>query len=763
MLSVINIGGLALGMAGAILLFLNIQYELNVEQFHEKKDNIYKAYNKAVVNGKVECWSATPPPLGVALRKDYLEIKDVVRVAPTEKLFSYSDTKLKANGNFADVSFLQMFSFPLLEGNVKSALTDIHSIVITDQLAKKIFGNEDPMNKIILADNEDNFTVTGVLKDLPDDTKFRFEYLLPWDFLKAKGIEHPQWDYHYVTTYVEVQPLANIDALNKKISNIIGKKSDNRENAEVFLYPLTKDYLYGKFENGKPVGGSIDTVNMLSILALVIMLIACINYMNLSTARSMRRAKEVGIRKVMGAVKHSLVWQFIAETILLAFIAGIIAIFIVQLLLPVFSSLANVRLHIAWQSVSFWLMALFFVVLTGVLAGSYPAFYLSSFKPVMVLKGVLKNNNALVTPRKVLVVVQFVFSIFLINFTIAVKKQIAHEQNREIGFVKDNLIFHPITDDLRKNYDLVKNELINTGIAASVCKSNTRVTNGTGSVTGLKWQGQDEKANVSFELVTTSGDFIKTNGLQLLAGRDIDIDAFPSDTASCMINETASKVLGFKDPIGQVLDKRMIVGVVKDFLIGDTKQATKAMIIKGSQEANVISIRLNSSTPPAQNLKNLEAVLKKYNPGFITECQFADQEYTAKFRQAKAGATLINSFTLVAIFISCLGLFGLAIYMAENKTKEIGIRKVLGASVAGIASLMARDFIKLIVIAILIASPLAWLFINYFLQHFEYRTNISLWIMVFAGAIALLIAFITISSQSLKAAVANPVKSLRTE
>lgn len=616
-------------------------------------------------------------PLGPALRKDYPEIKDVVRVAPTEKLFSYGDTKLEANGNFTDASFLNMFSFPLLKGDAHSVLSDIHSIVITEKLAKKIFGDVDPMNKIILADNADNFTVTGVLKDLPDNTKFRFEYLLPWDFLKAKGIEHAQWDYHYVTTYAELQPLANIDGLNKKISNITRNNSDKNERESIFLYPLTKDYLYGKFENGKPVGGSIDTVKMLVILALVIMLIACINYMNLSTARSMRRAKEVGVRKVMGALKQSLVWQFIAETILLAFIAGIIAIFIVQLLLPVFSSLANVRLHIAWQSFSFWLITLLFVVLTGILAGSYPAFYLSSFKPVIVLKGVLKNNNALVTPRKVLVVIQFVFSIFLINFTIVVKKQIAHEQNREIGFVKDNLLFHPITDDLRKNYDLVKNELINKGIAESVCKSNTRVTKGTGSVTGLKWQGQDPKANVSFELVTTNGNFIKTNGLQLLAGRDINIDAFPTDTASCMINETASKVIGFEDPIGQVLDKRMIVGVVKDFLIGETKQATKAMIIKGSHEANVISIRLSNSFPPTQTLKSVEAILKKYNPRFITEYQFADEEYAAKFRQAKAGATLINSFTLVAIFISCLGLLGWQSILLKTEQKKLVFAKYL--------------------------------------------------------------------------------------
>ncbi|MEO6454430.1 MAG: FtsX-like permease family protein, partial [Ginsengibacter sp.] len=650
-----------------------------------------------------------------------------------------------------------------IKGIAHTALADIHSIVITEQLAKKIFGNENPMNKIILADNADNFTVTGVLKDLPYNTQFKFEYLLPWDFLKASGEEHAAWDYNYVNTYAELQTAANIIAVNSKISDVIKRNSNEKAKSQIFLYPLTKEHLYGRFENGKPAGGNIDTVRMMSILAIVILLIACINFMNLSTARSIRRAKEVGIRKVIGAVKRSLVFQFITESVLLAFISGIIALIIVQLLLPVFSSLAHVHLVIGWQSVSFWLMAMGFILFTGILAGSYPAFYLSSFKPVKVLKGVLKNGNALVTPRKVLVVLQFVFSVFLINLTIVVQKQINHEQKREIGFVKDNLIFHPLTDDLSKNFDLVKNDLINTGAAIAVCKSNTPVTRSAGSVTGLKWKGQDITSNESFEQMTTSGDFIKTNGLQLVAGRDIDIANFPTDTASCLINETALKVTGFKNPVGELIDGSTIVGVVKDFLIGNTAQATRPVIIKGGNWGNFINIRLSSNYSSVQNLKKAESILKKYNPGFITEYQFADDDYAAKFRSAKQAASLIKSFTLVAIFISCLGLFALASYMAENRIKEIGIRKVLGASVAGISSLMAKEFIKLVIVAIIIASPLAWMFMKFFLQHFEYRTSISIWILISAGAAVLLIAVFTISSQSIKAAIANPARSLRME
>ncbi len=489
--------------------------------------------------------------------------------------------------------------------------------------------------------------------------------------------------------------------------------------------------------------------------------------MNLSTARSEKRAKEVGVRKVMGAVKRSLVFQFIIESILLSLIAGIIALIIIQLLLPVFSSLANVHLIIPYTSVFFWLLALCFVLFTGILAGSYPAFYLSSFKPVKVLKGVLKNGNALVTPRKILVVLQFVLSIFLINFTILFQKQISHSQNREIGYVKENLIFHPVTDDLRKNYTLLKNELINTGTATSVCESNTPITRERGQITGLKWEGMDPKANVAFELVTTNGDFIKTNGLKLLAGRDIDINAFPTDTASCMINETTMKIMSFANPVGQVIKDGdvnwKIIGVVKDFLIGPADQATSAMFIRGNKDGDFISIRLNDNKPALQNLKNAASILKKYNPNFLTEYEFADQDYAFKFMHARGVATLVNSFAFIAIFISCMGLFGLSVYMAENRVKEVGIRKVLGATVSRITFLLAKDFVKLVVIAILIASPLAWLFMNSFLQHFSYRTTLSWWILLASGIMAILIALFTISFQSVKAAIANPVKSLRTE
>ncbi len=763
-LSFINLSGLSLGMAGAVLLLMNIGYELSVDQFHKNKEQLYSAYTKIEVNNKTEAWFVSSASLAPALKKDYPQIQAVARVAGTEKVFGYGDRKLKAQGNYADASFLSMFSFPLLKGNLQTALQDAHSIVITEDLAKKLFGDADPLGKMVTADNTDPFTVTGVLQNLPYNTDFHFDYLTSWNFLPAKGIENPSWDNLYVNTYVQLQPNTDISFLNKQIANLVSKNAGQKK-PQTFLYPFSKQHLYGRFENAIPAGGNIDNLYMLGSLAGIILLIACINFMNLSTARSEKRAKEVGVRKVMGAERRGLILQFISESVLIAFLAGIIALIIVQFLLPVFSTLANVHLLVPYASASFWILAIGFILFTGFVAGSYPAFYLSSFKPVKVLKGIVTNSSALVTPRKLLVIVQFVLSIFLINFTIVFQRQNNYLQSRETGYVKENLVYQYVTDDIRKNYTLLKNDLIGSGIATAVCESNTPVTRSRGQITGLKWAGMNTGQNTSFDLVTTNGDFIKTNGLTLLKGRDIDINTYPADTAACLVNETALQLMGLKNPVGQFIKDGdlnwKIVGVVKDFLIGEADEASNALMVRGDKNGDFVSIRLrNSST---QNLKAAESVIKKYNPGFLTEVQFADIDYAFKFQHAKSTGALINGFAFIAIFISCMGLFGLSVYMAENRTKEIGVRKVLGATVSGITCLLARDFIKLIVIAIVIASPLAWLFMNSFLTHFSYRTTASWWILVLTGCIAVFIALLTVSFQSVKAAIANPVKSLRTE
>ncbi|HEX9503216.1 MAG TPA: ABC transporter permease [Patescibacteria group bacterium] len=764
--SLINITGLALGMAAAVLLLLNIQYGLSVDQFHEKKAQLYEAYGKGMANGELSVDNSTSGLLGPVL-KSYPEIGSVARVTGSAMLFRYADKKIAAGGDFTDPAFLSMFSFPLVEGSMETALKDPNDIVVTQRLAAKLFGNDNPAGKIITTPTGDNFTVTGVLKDPPANTQFNFEYLLPYSYLHNPGA----WNNWNVNTFVELTPGANVDAVNQKIAAIMARNSPSPDRSLakqiIFLYPLTKVYLESKFENGRPVGGNIDYLKMLGGLAAIILLIACINFMNLSTARSEKRGKEVGIRKVVGAARRSLIFQFIGESILMAFLAGLIALALVQLAIPYFDTLTDVQLILPWSSPAFWFGALGFVLLTGVMAGSYPAFYLSSFKPVRVLKGVLKNGNALVTPRKILVVVQFVFSIFLINLTVIYQKQIRYELDREVGFSKDNLVFHPMTADLRRNYAAVKNELIGTGTALSVSESNTTVTRNAGRESGLKWAGMDPRINPWFVLIMENGDFIRTNGLTLVAGRDIDIEKYPGDTLSCLINEASVKLLGFKSPLGQIIrdvDERWkIVGVVHDFLVGDPDQASEPVLIKGAVNAGYISIRISGSLPFVQNARRAEVILKKYNPEYITDLQFADKDYADKFEQTRNTAMLINTFTFIAIFVSCLGLLGLATYMAENRTREIGIRKVLGSGVTAIVSLLARDFVRLILVSIVIASPLAWLFMHSFLLHFTYRTSLNAWVLVISGAAALLFALATIAFQTIRAAMANPVKSLRAE
>ena len=766
--SFINIAGLTLGMTGAVLLILTIGYNASYDQFHKNKDNIYCLYSNMEVNGHLETWPFIPAVLGPALAANYPAIKSVARVVDAGNLIEYGDKKIQSFGSYVDPAFLQLFSFPLVQGNQATVLNHAGDIVVTAQFAHTLFGDADPMNKLVKLNNSSTYRVSGVLQDLPYNSQFKFNYLLPGNFSKDSAGSEASWKQYNTFTYVLLQPGVNVAQLNKSVEQFHRNMSSGSpsHHAPWMLYPFSRSFLWNKFVDGKAEGGRIDNQRMLGILAGVILLIACINFMNLSTARSEKRAREVGVRKVMGAAKYALVIQFIGESLLLAFLSGLLSLLLVQLLLPVYSSLGHVHLQIAWLSPAFWLGAVAFVVFTGVVAGSYPAFYMSSFQPVKVLKGITQSSYALLTPRKVLVIIQFVCAVFLINFTILFRKQINFTAERETGFVKENLLYHPLTADLRKNYPLVKNELLNSGVVTAVSESSTTVTQGGTSVSGLKWEGMDPHNNINFDFITTQENFIKTNGLQLLSGRDIDVEHYPTDTAACVLNETAVKMMGLKNPVGQLLTDDtahiQIVGVIKDFIIGSPAQVIGPMMIHGATGSNVMNIRLIND-PGGQNSRKVEAIIKKYNPNFLTECQFAEEDYAAKFREPQNASTLMNSFALIAIFISCMGLFGLAIYMAENKTREIGIRKVLGASVTGITTLLAKDFIKPVIIAVIIASPLAWLFMNFFLKHFSYRTSLSAWIILVSGAAALSIALFTISFQTIKAAIANPLKNLRTE
>ena len=537
---------------------------------------------------------------------------------------------------------------------------------------------------------------------------------------------------------------------------------------EMFLYPIERWRLYSSFKNGHEDGGLIDFVRMFGIIAAFILLIACINFMNLSTARSEKRAKEVGIRKVVGAKKKSLIGQFIGESILLAFIAGLLALLIVEIALPAFSKLTDKSLFMSYADTGFWMKFFGFIFLTGVIAGSYPAFFMSSFNPSKVLKGTYKAANALITPRKLLVVLQFTFAIILIICTSIVKQQIDHAQNRETGYEKDNLVYHMLTGDIEKNFHLIKNELLSSGVARSVTKTSAPLTQGWSDSWGFQWEGKEPNDKTSFDRFCADEALATTAGMSFLMGRDFDLQKFPTDSNAMIINESAWKTMKFKDPIGQIVydgdNKFHIVGVIKDFILQSPYYPTKPMVIEGANGwFNVIHFKLNGENTTTDNIKKAEAIFKKYNPEYPFEYKFIDEEYSRKFREEQATGTLAALFAGLTIFISCLGLFGLATYMAENRIKEIGVRKVLGASVANITTLLSIDFLKLVMISFLIACPVAWWMMVKWLQEYPYRVSIQWQVFVFAGFLSLLISILTVSYQSIKAAVANPVKSLRTE
>jgi ABC-type antimicrobial peptide transport system permease subunit len=492
--------------------------------------------------------------------------------------------------------------------------------------------------------------------------------------------------------------------------------------------------------------------------------------MNLSTARSEKRAKEVGIRKVVGAQKSSLIIQFFGESILFAVIAFILAIGIVELSLKSFDDLIGVPLYINFSNVQFWLFAIAFILLTGIIAGIYPAFYLSAFRPISVLKGIFKNANTLIAPRKILVIVQFTFAVILIISTIVVERQIQYALNRDAGYNRKDLIYIFTQGDMNKHYDLIKHDLVSTGAAVSVTKTFSPITRVWGTMSGLSWNGSTEAdKKMNFLQFEADADFVKTTGTQLLQGRDIDIKEFPTDSTAMLVNEAAVKMMNLKAPVGTMIKKDggticHVVGVIKDFIIESPYEDIKPMIIQGpSREFGVIHIKLNPANTTATDLAKAEKIFKQYNPQFPFEYVFADESYAGKFADEQQQGTLAALFAGLTIFISCLGLFGLAAYVAESRTKEIGVRKVLGASVASVTGLISKDFIKLVIISILVASPVAWYIMHSWLQDFSYRINISWWIFFIAGLVAVFIALATISFHAIKAAIANPVKSLRTE
>lgn len=767
--SLLNITGLAIGLAVTALILIWINFEVGFDRFHEKTDRLYQVNNQYPVEGEIWTWNSTPKLMAPIIKKDYPEVEAVSRYFyETPFLFSIGDKRIKSSGTIVDPDFLKLFSFPLLEGSLETVFEDVNSVVVTQEFAKKLFGNESAIGKIVKVDNVDSFKVTGVLKNLPNNTEFSFEFLMPWKYLEQRGWSDENWGNNSIATYVLLKEGTDYGAFSKKIKNLRERYDKESPEMETLLYPYSRTWLYSEFENGKETGGRIDVIRMFGFIAFIILLIACINFMNLSTARSEKRAKEVGIRKVIGAEKTSLVFQFLGESILISFIAATLAVFIILATLPAFSVLIDKPLSLDITNIWFWVSAIGVVLFTGILAGSYPAFYLSGFKPSSVLKGSFKKMSSPITPRKVLVVLQFAAAIILITASIIVQQQLEKVQDRQSGYVKNNLVYTEMEGDVEKNYMLIKEELLASGLATSVTKTSAPITEGWSNSWAFEWKGKNQEDKTIINRFIADDGIIKTTGLELIAGRDFNLSKYPTDSTAAIINEAAVRLMNFDDPIGQTIKDNGIewhvVGVTKDFVLKSPFQKIEPMVIEGAKAwFNVIHIKFNQEASTTESLAQTEAIFKKYNPEYPFNYKFVDQEYAVKFDDEKRTGQMVSLFTLLTIFISCLGLFGLASYMAENRIKEIGIRKVLGASVQSITTLLSKDFLKLVLISIVFAVPFSWYFMSKWLEDFAYRITISWWTFAIAGVLAMAIALITVSYQAVKAALSNPVKSLRTE
>lgn len=766
--SLINISGLAVGMASAILILLWIQNDVSFDRFHEKKDRMYIAFNRAMFDGKLECWSGTPASMALALRSDFPQVESVVRINGTGPfIINVGDKHLEAIGTIADPDFLKLFSFPLLKGNKETALSSPRSMAVTERFAKKLFGDEDAMGKVVRIDSNAYFKVSAVLKNLPNNTAFDFEYLIPWSYMKEVGWERLSWTDNSIPTFVLLKPGVSEQSANDRIRDIIKKHADNVTN-EVFLHPITKWHLYSRFENGKIAGGGIDEVRLFGIIAGFILLIACINYMNLSTAQSIKRAKEVGIRKVVGAGRRSIIFRFLGESIMVSLISVIVGLVIAHFGIAGFNWLTWKELEIPYSNLYFWLGIILFALFTGLLAGSYPAFYLSLYKPISVLKGTFKTGYNLINIRKILVVLQFSFAITFIICTIIIYRQIQYGSQRDPGYNRDHLVFAYINGEVNKRYHVIRQDLLNSGAVTSVTRSNSPISYTWSGDDSYTWTGSNPQQKTFFSEFHTDNDFLETMGLKIISGRPINTNMYPTDTTAVLLNESATKIMGFKDPVGQIIKNNQgtwtVVGVVKDFISGSPFFTVDPMIIQGPKNwFGAVTFKLNSQKSSADNMKKIEAIFKKYNPEYPFHYRFVDEADAEKFEGQKRTGVQSALFGGLAILISCLGLFALSAYTAENRIKEIGVRKVLGASVAGIATLLSKDFLKLVIIAFIIASPVAWWMMQAWLQHYTYRIGISWWIFVSAGFLSMLIAAATVSYQAIKAGLANPVISLRNE
>ncbi len=775
----INIAGLATGMAVALLIGLWIWDELTFNKFHKNYDRLAQVWQHNEYNGVKGSQVSNPYVMAEEIRTNFGgDFKYVLQSSWNfGRILTVGEKKFNKSGMYWEPQVIDMLSIKLLKGDPDQALKDPYSIVLSESVAKAFFDDADPVGQTIRINNKSDVKVTGVYEDMPHSSTFReMSFIMPWDLyiIESEWIKRMDdpWGSNFTQTWAQLAENADMAQVSAKIVNVKFNKVDEggrRYKPEVFLHPMSQWHLYSDFREGKNVGGRIEFVWMFGIIGVFVLLLACINFMNLSTARSEKRAKEVGIRKSIGSLRSQLINQFFCESIVVAVIAFTVSLGLVYLALPAFNDVAGKRLILLWNNPMFWLIGLGFSLITGILAGSYPALYLSSFQPVKVLKGTFRVGRLASLPRKVLVVLQFSVSVILIIGTIIVFRQIEFAKDRPIGYDRNGLInIYLQTPDIHKHFEAVRNELKSQGAIVEMTEAGSPTTQVWNTNGGFTWNGKDPALAVDFPNNGVSHEFGKTIGWKFKAGRDFSRD-FVSDSNAFVINEAAAKFLGFENPVGETLtwneEPYTIIGVIEDMIIESPYEPVRASLwhIDRFDNVNLAILKLNPDMSSHVALDKIKTVFTQYNPESPFSYEFVDIEYASKFSDEERIGKLASFFAVLAIFISCLGIFGLASFVAEQRTKEIGVRKVMGASVTNLWGMLSKDFVVLVGISLLVAMPLAWYFMNNWLQKYQYRSDMAWWIFAAAGVGALLITLLTVSYQSIKAAMANPVNSLRSE
>jgi putative ABC transport system permease protein len=775
--SAINIVGLSVGMAVAMIIGLWIWDELSFDKANPNYDKIAQLMQNNTLNNEVGTWNSMPLPMGEELRKNYgSDFKYVLMSSWTETHFLTSgDKKITKDGNFFEPQAPELLNLHMIRGS-RQALQETFSLMISASTAKALFGDADPMNKLIRMDDKLNAKVTGVYEDLPRNSHFyNVNFLAPWKLKLYKDswmsrMDNP-WGNNSFQVFVQIADQANMEIVSHKIKDAKLRnipKEDRRYNPQLFLQPMSRWHLYEEFKNGKNSGGSIQYVWMFAVIGLFVLVLACINFMNLSTARSQKRAREVGIRKAVGSLRQQLIWQFYVESMLVSFLAFLMALILVEAMLPLFNSVANKDMHILWSNPAFWICCLLFTAFTGLIAGSYPALYLSSFQPVKVLKGTFQAGRFAAIPRKVLVVLQFTVSVILIIGTIVVFRQIQFAKSRPLGYDRNGLVMVPLlTPEIHNHFDAIRNDLIQSGAIVEMTEAGGPTTAVWSTNGGFMWKGKDPNMGVDFPNTGVIHSYGKTVGWRFVDGRDFS-KSYATDTSAFILNEAAVKFIGIKNIVGETIrwDNHpfKVIGVIKNMIIESPYQEIRPQFyhLDANPDSYVI-IKLNPAAGTLASMEKIRKTFTTYSPAQPFNFQFVDDEYAKKFGNEERIGKLAGFFAGLAIFISCLGLFGMASFMAEQRIKEIGVRKVLGASVASLWGLLSKDFLVLVIIALIIAVPLSFYFMGKWLGNYSYRSDLSWWIFAAACCGAMLITLFTVSYQAIRAAMANPVKSLKSE